>query len=969
MSGNDTTNFDNDTSGNHGVPFDTSPDLSGDQGGVWRPHPEDTMQDSTRSRGFQPQGQGTDATQKDIPDETQQEFHSPSDGEIQRDYSADRTDQDIRTQKTADHSGQITDQDIGDGQQKVWADPFAQENTSDEGGLGFKRQNPAFDKTAKSGAADFADTSGDTNWDALDKPRAGSSGFPSQSASMTPQSNPKKSPVGQTFANKYEIVGQIGQGGMGIVYKANDMILARTVAIKVIKANSQAKVEEISRFQLEAKSIAKLDHPNIIRVYEMNVTTDGDPYFVLEYIAGNSLSNEIRGRKGLPLNETIEIVDQVCDALNHAHESGVIHRDLKPSNIMLVKLRDRVVVKLLDFGIAKHFAVDDATLQLLQLTRPGQAFGSPHYMSPEQSRGQADSPASDIYSLGCMFFEMITGHPPFSGDNVLTTMNMHQTEEIPSVGDAVDEKFRAEVDQIIARMMAKRPEDRYLSVMDAKGDLLELRCKMKQPEISELAPAPSVSNVVYEVGDKRPGKNRTKIFASLVAVLIVGAVGIFSAGVIRGVKPSPPDVKDLTPWKAYDLKGQQLFDKGAYKPALLNFQKAYERAKLEKDGPDKATKLNTSLRELRSINYVLGDSKAVDTVNQELLDHPIQTSAVPKVPFERLKKSIASLSKENISERWDPLIEKVTAAVTDLRTRESSRPLLDLVQKQVTSIGNEQARLQQLEIIRAYISFDEQVFKTGDYSVNSVERLKRILIEQRHSVTPQVGMLLVKMLQDDPAVDQAALVEIIYRAQSGQNLFIRDGARYLGSNLQWNAGNRDAALLGMKELLAEVESRPARTDSDLSRVLTALGYWHTSMNQFEVAVPLLKRAASITILGDVEPSAQAGQLNLIEFQLALSYANLKHYDDAIRLQKRILNRAGTTSGASSYESAVALYGMGRIQFLANNLDEAALSLEKSREILRHLRGRSVSREQLLAATSALLNKLSDAPGAKPVHAQ
>lgn len=960
MSGNDTTNFENDTSGNHGVPFDTSPDISGDQGRARLPDPEDTMQDSMRSRGFQPQGHGTDATQKDIPDETQQEFQSPGVFETQRDYREDRTEQDIRTQQTADYNGQKTDQDIGAGRKKV----FAQENTSDEGGLGFNRQNPAFDKTAKSGSADLASTSGDTNWDALDKPRAGSSGFPSQSASKTPQSNPKKSPVGQTFANKYEIVAQIGQGGMGIVYKANDMILARTVAIKVIKANSQAKVEEISRFQLEAKSIAKLDHPNIIRVYEMSITADGDPYFVLEYIAGNSLSNEIRGRKGLPLDETIAIVEQVCDALNHAHESGVIHRDLKPSNIMLVKLRDRVVVKLLDFGIAKHFAVDDATLQLLRLTRPGQAFGSPHYMSPEQSRGQADSPASDIYSLGCMFFEIITGHPPFSGDNVLTTMNMHQTEEIPSVGDTVDEKFRAEVDQIIARMMAKRPEDRYLSVLDAKGDLLELQRKMKPPKNSKLATSPSVSNVVDEVGDKKPDKNRTKILASVVAVLIVGAVGIFSAGVFSGVKPSAPDVKDLIPWKAYDLKGQQLFDKGVYKPALLNFQKAYERAKLEKDGPGKATKLNTSLRELRSINYVLGNTEAVDSVNQELLENPVQTRALPQVPVERLQESIASLSKENISERWDSLIEKVAAAVTDLRTRESSRPLLDLVEKRLLAIGGEEARLEQLEIVRAYIKFEQHLAKSGEYSVSSGERLRRILLKQQKILTPQVGMLLVKMLLDDKDVEPNALTELLYRAEASSNKAVSDGARFLRLDLLWSSGNKDAALLGMRDLLADIESLPDRDDTDLSRVLMALGYWHTSLNQFELAIPILNRSLSITKLGEVDPSAQLNQLNLIEFQLALCYANLKRFDDAIELQKGILNRAGSTAGPASYESALAFYGMGRIQFLANNLSDATLYLKKSQEILRGLEDRSVTREQLLLSVSALLDKLTHKQGAK-----
>lgn len=922
------------------------------------------MQDSTRSRGFQPQGHGTDATQKDIPDETQQDVHSPSDGETQRDYSVDRTEQDIRNQKTADHSGQKTDQDIGAGQQKVWADPFAQEDTSDEGGLGFNRQNPAFDKTAKSGSADLASTSGDTNWDALGKPKAGSIGSSSQSASKTPQPNPKKSPVGQMFANKYEIVGQIGQGGMGIVYKANDLILARTVAIKVIKANSQAKVEEISRFQLEAKSIAKLDHPNIIRVYEMNVTTDGDPYFVLEYIAGNSLSNEIRGRKGLPLIEAITITEQICDALKHAHDAGVVHRDLKPSNIMLVKVHDRVAVKLLDFGIAKQFAVDEATLQLLQLTGPGQIFGSPHYMSPEQCNGMADRPATDIYSLGCMFFEMLTGHPPFSGGSIMDTMLLHQSSEVPTVGEAVDSELREHVDDIIATMMAKTPDERYASVSDVKDELIELRRRIEptdaRNETDSVSPFSASSSKGFS------GKHTT-IVVALAGLAILGAGTFVLSGVMGGANKGKEPALDSTPWKAYDLKGQQLFDKGAYKPALLNFKKAYERAKQEKDGPGKATKLNTSLRELRSIYYVLEDKKALDRVVLELLEHPQPKKAESNFNQRQLLKEIASLSKENIGASWPALIETVTAVISDPVARAQSASLLKVLDEQLNQIGHQELRLEQLQMVQTYLSYEEHFLRTGVYSALPSDRLRKLLEQQGDTLTPRVAILLVKMLHDDVSVDPVALATLLRRAERSEDQQVRSSARYLRAISSWAGGNRDAAMTLVNELLSDAESQPQRSDIELSRFLTLAGYWHAASNQYELAIPLLKRAASITKLGDVEPSVQSGQLNLIESQLALSYANLNRFGDASKIQMRIVNRAGVTSGASSYESAVALYGLGRIQFLANDYKTAQASLESARKILRGLEGRSRAREQMLVSISALLDKLKLVNGANAAN--
>lgn len=881
------------------------------------------MQDSTRSRGFQPQGQGTDATQKDIPDDTQQEFQSPGDAETPRDYRGDRTEQDIRTQQTADYSGQKTDQDIGAGRKKVWADPFAQENTSDEGVLGFDRQNPAFDKTSKSGGADLVDTSGDTNWDALDKPKAGSSGSPSQSASRAPLPNPRKSPVGQTFANKYEIVGQIGQGGMGIVYKANDLILARTVAIKVIKANSQAKVEEISRFQLEAKSIAKLDHPNIIRVYEMNVTTDGDPYFVLEYIAGNSLSNEIRGRKGLPLDETIEIVEQVCDALNHAHESGVIHRDLKPSNIMLVKLRDRVVVKLLDFGIAKHFAVDEATLQLLQLTRPGQAFGSPHYMSPEQSRGQADSPASDIYSLGCMFFEMITGHPPFSGDNVLTTMNMHQTEKIPSVGDTVDRKFRDEIDGIIAGMMAKTPEERYASVVDVKADLINLELRIKANGV----PAASAGSGP-DLGKRQIAWGGLDLKS--IMVLVTVATLLVVLGFVLNFRSDPSESRDLaaaradkTSWSASDVKAQKLFDIGSYDEAGSVFRRAYHKA-LTLPEPRKSRLAAISLREIRILETVRNDKSGIDWANRQLLEFS-NTTLKTKVPFDQLKSAISLAIRQGDA-------KELEIQISDLVLWSSSYThdgvdVSTYVENLLSRVADESKYYVCALHLRLYkAALDQAASRPVD-----MRAIDEVLALKPDQLNPSIARLACMTAIADPSYPVGKLERIarFCSTYGTKEDAIEASVALAEIYRQRNLKSAEADVL--KNALTTAEKQIDRRYVSLYTILVRLGSFYAQNGLPERALPLLLRAQAIL---KCEQTASRRGAEGLNYALIDCYIQLRRFKDAESLLASSVKNAKNSYGASSYEHIVFLAKLGRFYRDQSNFEAARDCFDEANSILK-----------------------------------
>jgi serine/threonine protein kinase len=868
MSGKDTIDFNSDSSGNLGVPFDTSPDLSGEQINVILPDPDDTMQESTRNEPRDGRSTHEHVTRQD-PDITR------PDPDITRQDNADITRQDVHSSQSSaterDFDDGKTDPDVNAGP-KVWADPLALDETDADPfappNYGGRQGITDADKTQRSIGGKRGAERDATNWDALDKSKsnASASAGASKSRSQSPNTSDvprvpdsRKLQIGAVFANKYEIAGHIGQGGMGVVYKAVDMILGRTVAIKLIKANSKVQIDDISRFRHEAVAIARLDHPNIIRVYEMHVTADGDPYFVLEYLQGNALSTEVRGRKGIPLDESISIVTQVCDALQHAHESGVVHRDLKPSNIMLVKSGGRDVVKLLDFGIAKRYAVDEATLPLLQLTKTGQIFGSPHYMSPEQCHGKANTPASDIYSLGCMFFEMITGNPPFSGEHAFATMDMHQNSPVPSVGDACPEQFVEEVDHIIATMMAKAPEDRYASAAEAKTALIALERRVK--------PDPLPQHPPFNAGSNQKPSSKA-ILAAVAAVVVLGGAG---AAVFYGTNHGANDQKvvvDKTPWRTYDLKGQQLFDKGAYALALKSYEKAYNRAKQEKPGPTRATKINTSLRELRAINFVLGNQKNIDSINEELLENPApEPKSDEVVDVSQLERQIAKLNPQNVDAEWDQLIDKAAIVQEhfELTKGAATNPILDALELQLQRIPNQRKRLDQIHVLRSLSKFHQNQTLSNE----SVLALSSTLNEQWMSLTPAVSLALGRMLFAQERVDWQIFLKMIERAELSENLSIRLRATQQKARALSLLGRNDAALKTLTALLREVESSPSRDYSLLVNVLVGIAGLYEAEAVDDQALPLLNRAKAIVETDEtIAKSNRYSLAEIIEAMLA-----------------------------------------------------------------------------------------------------
>lgn len=267
--------------------------------------------------------------------------------------------------------------------------------------------------------------------------------------------------IDSAIREKYEFVERLASGGMSVVYKARHLLIHNIVAIKLLNSKLESDPGSLKRFQLEATAISRLKHPNIVGVIDFGMLSHGKAYLVMDYIEGQTLSQLIKDKAPLPASQAIPLAIQIADAVAHAHEHGILHRDLKPSNV-IIEISGNA--KLVDFGIAK---ICEENSDSPKLTQTGDVFGSPSYMSPEQCKGNVLDGRSDIYSLGCLFYEMLTGHPPFQGTNPLQIMYKHVDCEPGSISTVLP-VFDPNLDAAVMKMLAKNPDDRYSSMEEVK---------------------------------------------------------------------------------------------------------------------------------------------------------------------------------------------------------------------------------------------------------------------------------------------------------------------------------------------------------------------------------------------------------------------------------------------------------------------------------------------------------------------
>ena len=355
---------------------------------------------------------------------------------------------------------------------------------------------------------------------------------------------------GQKINDRYEIIRSIGEGGMANVYLANDTILERRVAVKILRGDLASDEKFVRRFQREAISASSLSHPNIVEMYDVG-EDEGKYFIVMEYVEGKSLKSLIKKRNGLTLPEVIDIMLQLTDGIACAHNSYIIHRDIKPQNIIVL---DDGRVKITDFGISQ-------ALNRHELTETNSVMGSVHYLPPEQANGTGTTIKSDIYSLGIVMFELLTGKVPFKGENAVEIAIKQMKDPIPSISE-YKEGIPQSIENVILKATAKNPKNRYDSVLEMQEDIKsalteekrdEKRLEYKYPEFEKEEveiPSRAKKNAQKEAElkeEEKEKKSNKMLWIIGIIISLVILISLFAILILPNFKKVPEVViPDLT---------------------------------------------------------------------------------------------------------------------------------------------------------------------------------------------------------------------------------------------------------------------------------------------------------------------------------------------------------------------------------------------------------------------------------------
>jgi eukaryotic-like serine/threonine-protein kinase len=354
--------------------------------------------------------------------------------------------------------------------------------------------------------------------------------------------------VGEVVADRYELEELVGTGGMSSVFKARDRLLERPVALKILHEHYLSDPDYVERFRREARAVAQLAHPNIVTVIDRG-EQDGRQFIVFEYVDGENLKQVVSREGPMPVREAVELALQVAKALGYAHDRGIVHRDVKPQNVIL---NEDGRAKVTDFGIARSLDVDG-------VTQTGAVLGTSDYIAPEQAQGQQVDEKTDVYSLGVVLYELLTGELPFRGEGFVAVAMQHVNEPPPNVLDRRGD-VPPRLGLVIERAMAKRPEDRHASmnelVADLEASLRELDGYGDESERTLVVPA-----AARRGRRARPRRRRPPLFLILLALgVLAGAAAVFLLvdGTYNdggGTTPPAPSNVRLTGSSAYDPEG------------------------------------------------------------------------------------------------------------------------------------------------------------------------------------------------------------------------------------------------------------------------------------------------------------------------------------------------------------------------------------------------------------------------------
>jgi serine/threonine-protein kinase len=359
------------------------------------------------------------------------------------------------------------------------------------------------------------------------------------------------------LGGRYELGEPLGQGGMAEVFRGRDTRLGRDVAVKVLRAELAGDPTFLARFRREAQAAASLNHPNVVSVYDTG-DDNGVPFIVMEYVEGRTLREILRTQGRMLPQRAMEIVADVCAALEHAHEQGIVHRDIKPANVML---NNAGTVKVMDFGIARAITASTSTM-----TQTAAVIGTAQYLSPEQARGEHVDARSDVYSTGCLLYELLTHQPPFTGDSPVAVAYQHVRED-PTLPSVLNPDVEPAAESVVMKAMAKNPGNRYQTAAEMRDDLLRAAAGrpvratpiLSAADTTLLTPAASTA-VLGAVPPERRSRRGLAYAGLAVATVVVFVVSLlvvkslFGGG---GTKVAVPELRGRTVAEARAILTQQ----------------------------------------------------------------------------------------------------------------------------------------------------------------------------------------------------------------------------------------------------------------------------------------------------------------------------------------------------------------------------------------------------------------------------
>lgn len=468
---------------------------------------------------------------------------------------------------------------------------------------------------------------------------------------------------GQKINDRYQIIKSIGEGGMANVYLAYDTILDRNVALKVLRGDLSNDEKFVRRFQREALSASSLSHPNIVEMYDVG-EDEGLYYIVMEYVEGKTLKQLIKRRGALTLNEVIDIMMQLTDGIAHAHDSYIIHRDIKPQNIMIM---ENGLVKITDFGIAM-------ALNSTQLTQTNSVMGSVHYLPPEQANGKGASVKCDLYSLGILMFELLTGTIPFKGENAVEIALKQMKEPLPDV-TLINEEIPQSIENILLKATAKNPKNRYNDAREMHADLEtaldesrkdEKRHVYEYPEndlddtkimekIEDFNKQdPNTESIATKIDDEDKNEKKKGKIALIISSIIIGLL-VIGAGIYFSVSSNSkneivkiPDVEDMT-----IVEAEEKLQKAGFEVALETRKidsDEIEAGRVVKTDPEIGRKVKKGIKITLYESTGTADIEMENYIGKNYLEVKVLLEEVKKLNVVVEKKDVENVTndKENI---------------------------------------------------------------------------------------------------------------------------------------------------------------------------------------------------------------------------------------------------------------------------------------------------------------------------------